>query len=36
MPLSLGPILVDAGIDPSAALAIRHAYLREPYLREHG
>lgn len=29
MPLTLGPILLDAGIDPSDAIAIRHAYVRE-------
>lgn len=29
MPLTLGPLLVDAGIDPIAALAIRHSYVRE-------
>ena len=29
MALSLGPLLVDAGIDPAMALVIRHAYVRE-------
>lgn len=29
MTLTLGPILADAGIDPSDAIAIRHAYVRE-------
>ncbi|WP_238476458.1 hypothetical protein [Agromyces mariniharenae] len=29
MPLTLGPLLIDAGIDPSQALVIRHAYVRE-------
>lgn len=29
MALTLGPILASAGIDPSAALVIRHAYVRE-------
>lgn len=29
MTLTLGPILVSAGIDPAAAQAIRHAYVRE-------
>lgn len=29
MALTLGPILVDAGINPSAAQVIRHAYVRE-------
>lgn len=29
MPLTLGPILLDAGIDPSDAIAIRHAYVYE-------
>lgn len=29
MPLTLGPLLVDAGIDPARALVIRHAYVRE-------
>lgn len=29
MPLTLGPLLIDAGIDPSQALVIRHAYARE-------
>lgn len=29
MALTLGPILLDAGIDPSDALVIRHAYVRE-------
>lgn len=27
--LTLGPLLVDAGIDPATALVIRHAYVRE-------
>lgn len=29
MPLTLGPLLIDAGIDLSQALVIRHAYARE-------
>jgi hypothetical protein len=29
MTLTLGPLLVDAGIDVSSALVIRHAYVRE-------
>lgn len=29
MALTLGPILRDAGIDPAAALVIRHAFVRE-------
>lgn len=29
MPLTLGPLLIDAGIDPAEALVIRHAYVRE-------
>lgn len=29
MPLTLGPLLIDAGIDPSSALVVRHAYVRE-------
>lgn len=29
MPLTLGPLLVDAGIDPAQALVLRHAYVRE-------
>jgi hypothetical protein len=29
VPLTLGPLLLDAGIDPSAAQVIRHAYVRE-------
>lgn len=29
MPLTLGPLLFDAGIDPTDALVIRHAYVRE-------
>lgn len=29
MALTLGPLLIDAGIDPSQALVIRHAYVRE-------
>lgn len=29
MPLTLGPLLIDAGIDPARALVIRHAYVRE-------
>ncbi|WP_029146171.1 GIY-YIG nuclease family protein [Microbacterium luticocti] len=29
MPLTLGPLLIDAGIDPAQALVIRHAYVRE-------
>lgn len=29
MPLTLGPLLIDAGIDPSTALVLRHAYVRE-------
>lgn len=29
MPLTLGPLLFDAGIDPAAALVIRHAFVRE-------
>lgn len=30
MTLTLGPLLVDAGIDPSQALVIRHAFTQEP------
>lgn len=30
MPLTLGPILADAEIDPADAIAIRHAYTTEP------
>lgn len=29
MTLTLGPLLVDAGIDPASAIVIRHAYVRE-------
>lgn len=29
MTLTLGPLLVDAGIDPATAIVIRHAYVRE-------
>ncbi len=29
MPLTFGSLLIDAGIDPSQALVIRHAYARE-------
>ena len=29
MPLTLGPLLIDADIDPARALVIRHAYVRE-------
>lgn len=29
MALTLGPLLIDAGIDPAEALVIRHAYVRE-------
>lgn len=29
MTLALGPLLVDAGIDPASAIVIRHAYVRE-------
>ena len=29
MSLTLGPLLVDAGIEPAQALVIRHAYVRE-------
>lgn len=29
MPLTLGPLLVDAGIDPTRALVIRHAFAQE-------
>lgn len=29
MPLTLNPLLLDAGIDPGGALVIRHAYVRE-------
>lgn len=29
MPLSLGPLLLDAGIDPAQALVIRHAFAQE-------
>ncbi|WP_066043052.1 GIY-YIG nuclease family protein [Herbiconiux solani] len=29
MALTLGPLLVDAGIDPAQALVLRHAYVRE-------
>ena len=29
MALTLGPLLLDAGIDPASALVIRHAYVRE-------
>lgn len=29
MPLTLAPLLRDAGIDPASALVIRHAYVRE-------
>lgn len=29
MALTLGPLLIDAGIDPVEALVIRHAYVRE-------
>lgn len=30
MPLTLGPLLIDAGIDPAHALVIRHAFVTEP------
>jgi hypothetical protein len=30
MPLTLGPLLFDAGIDPAQALVIRHAFVTEP------
>ena len=30
MALTLGPILVDGGIDPVDAITIRHAYTTEP------
>lgn len=30
MPLTLGPLLIDAGIDPAQALVIRHAFVTEP------
>lgn len=30
MSLTLGPLLVDAGIDPAQALVIRHAFVQEP------
>lgn len=30
MTLTLGPLLVDAGIDPAQALVIRHAFVTEP------
>ncbi|PTT22940.1 hypothetical protein DBR36_00925 [Microbacterium sp. HMWF026] len=30
MPLTLGPLLIDAGIDPVQALVIRHAFVTEP------
>lgn len=30
MPLTLGPLLIDAGIDPTQALVIRHAFVTEP------
>jgi len=29
MPLTLGPLLIDAGVDPTEALVLRHAYVRE-------
>ncbi len=29
MPLTLNPLLIDAGIDPAHALVIRHTYVRE-------
>lgn len=29
MTLALGPLLVDAGIDPASAIVIRHAFVRE-------
>lgn len=29
MALTLGPLLLDAGVDPATALVIRHAYVRE-------
>lgn len=29
MALTLGPLLVDAGVDPAQAVAIRHAYAPE-------
>lgn len=29
MALTLGPLMIDAGIDPAQALVIRHAYVRE-------
>ena len=32
MPLTLGPLLIDADIDPARALVIRHAYVRERLL----
>ncbi|MBN9629937.1 MAG: GIY-YIG nuclease family protein [Actinobacteria bacterium] len=30
MPLTLAPLLMDAGIDPAQALVIRHAFVTEP------
>ncbi len=30
MPLTLGPLLFDAGIDQTQALVIRHAFVQEP------
>ena len=30
MALTLGPLLLDAGIDPTQALVIRHAFVTEP------
>ena len=30
MALTLGPLLIDAGIDPTQALVIRHAFVTEP------
>ncbi|SIS17735.1 GIY-YIG nuclease family protein [Microbacterium sp. RURRCA19A] len=30
MPLTLGPLLIDAGIEPAQALVIRHAFVTEP------
>lgn len=29
MTVTLGPLLVDAGIDPASAIVIRHAFARE-------
>lgn len=30
MALTLGPLLIDAGIDPAQTLVIRHAFVTEP------